>query len=72
VHETGGGKFGLHLMNTEDQLFPHNGLRFNIFSIPDAVPACRTKISRINNDGCDKQQPKGFFGSMNQNISEMP
>jgi hypothetical protein len=29
------------IMNTKDQLFPHNGLRANIFSTLDAVLACR-------------------------------
>ncbi len=28
--------FDLHIMNTEDHLFPHNGLRANIFSTLDA------------------------------------
>jgi hypothetical protein len=32
-------RFDLHLMKTEDQLFPHYGLRANYFSAPDAVPA---------------------------------
>jgi hypothetical protein len=31
--------FDLHLMNTEDHLFPHNGLRANIFSTLDAGPS---------------------------------
>jgi hypothetical protein len=37
-------RFNLHLMNTEDQLFPHNGLRANIFSTPDAVPVCTVTV----------------------------
>jgi hypothetical protein len=32
-------RFDIHLMNTEDQLFQHNGLRANIFSTLDASPS---------------------------------
>jgi hypothetical protein len=66
---TGGGltnahkrRFNLHLMNTEDQLFPHNGLRANIFSTLDAGPSCRNQNPMIDSDCCDQQQPRGFLG----------
>jgi hypothetical protein len=54
--------FNLHLMNTEDQLFPHNGLRANIFSNLDAGPAYSIQNPLIDSDCCDKQQPRGFLG----------
>jgi hypothetical protein len=47
--------FDLHLMNTEDHLFLHNGLSANIFSTLDANPL-------IESDCCDKEQPRGFLG----------
>jgi hypothetical protein len=40
--------FNLHLMNTEDHLFPHNGLRANIFSTLDTGPSY-SMIGVINN-----------------------
>jgi hypothetical protein len=40
---------------------PHNGLRANIFSTLDAGPSCSIQNPRINNDCCDKQQPRGFL-----------
>ncbi len=45
-------RFKLYLMNTEDQLFQHNGfkLRANILSTPDALPACSIQNTRINID----------------------
>jgi hypothetical protein len=55
-------RFGLHLKNTKDQLFPHKGLIAYIFSTPDAGPECRIHNRMINNDCCDKQQPTGFLG----------
>jgi hypothetical protein len=54
--------FDLPLMNTEDQPFPHNGLRANLFSTLDAGPSCRIQNPSINSDCCDKQQPRGFLG----------
>jgi hypothetical protein len=54
-------RFDLHLMNTEDQLFQHNGLRANIFSTLDAGPTCRIQGLMIDSDCCDKQQPRGFW-----------
>jgi hypothetical protein len=54
--------FDLHLMNTEDQLLPHNGLRANIFSTLDAGPSCCIKNPMIKSDCCDKDQPRGFLG----------
>ncbi len=54
--------FDLHLMTTEDHLFPHNGLRANIFSTLDAGPLCRIQNLMIDSDFCDKQQPRGFSG----------
>jgi hypothetical protein len=53
--------FNLHLMNTEDHLFPHNGLRANIFSTLDAGPSCSIQNPLIDSDCCDKQQPRGFW-----------
>jgi hypothetical protein len=53
--------FELHLMNTEDHFFPHNGLRANIFSTLDAGPSCRIQNPMIDSDCCDKQQPSGFW-----------
>jgi hypothetical protein len=53
--------FDLHLMNTEDHLFPHNCLRANIFSTLDAGPSCHIK-NMMGSDCCDKQQPRGFLG----------
>jgi hypothetical protein len=59
-------RFDLHLMNTEDQqqhqLFPHNGLRANIFSTLDAGSSCCIQNPMIGSDCCDKQQPRGFLG----------
>jgi hypothetical protein len=55
-------RFNFYLMNTEDQLFQYNGLRANIFSTPSADPVHSIKNPRINNDCCDKQQPRGFLG----------
>ena len=54
--------FDLHLMNTEDHLFPHNGLSANIFSTLDAGPSYRIQNPLIDSDCCDKQQPRGYFG----------
>ena len=54
--------FDLHLMNTEDHLFPHNGLRANIFSTLDAGPSYSIQNPLIDSDCCDKQQPRGFLG----------
>ena len=54
--------FNLHLMNTEDHLFPHNGLRANIFSTLDAGPSYSIRNPLIDSDCCDKQQPTGFSG----------
>jgi hypothetical protein len=54
--------FDLHLMNTEDQLFPHNGLRANIFSTLDAGPSCRIQNPLIDSDCCDQQKPRGCTG----------
>jgi hypothetical protein len=54
--------FGLHLMNTEDHLFPHNGLRANIFSTLDAGPSYSIQNPLIDSDCCDQQQPRGFSG----------
>jgi hypothetical protein len=54
--------FDLHLMNTEDQLFLHNGLRANIFSTLDAGPSYSIQNPPIDSDCCDKQQPRGFLG----------
>jgi hypothetical protein len=52
--------FDFHLMNTEDDLFPHNGLRANIFSTLDAGPSFGIQNTMIDSDCCDKQQPRGF------------
>jgi hypothetical protein len=49
-------------MNTEDQLFPHNGLRANIFSTLDDGPSYSIQNPMINSDCCDKQQQRGFLG----------
>ena len=54
--------FDLHLMNTEDHLFPHNGLRANIFSTLDAGPSYSIQNPLIDSDCCDQQQPRGFLG----------
>jgi hypothetical protein len=56
--------FNLHLMNTEDHLFPHNGLRANIFSTldHDAGPSYSIQNPLIDSDCCDKEQPRGFLG----------
>jgi hypothetical protein len=54
--------FDLHRMKTEDHLFPHNGLRANIFSTLDAGPSCRIQNPMIDSDCCDKHQPRGFSG----------
>jgi hypothetical protein len=54
--------FDLHVMNTEDHLFPHNGLRAKIFSTLHAGPSCRIQNPMIDSDCCDKQQPGGFLG----------
>jgi hypothetical protein len=54
-------RFNLHLVNTKDQLFQHNGLRANIFTTLDAGPSSRIQNPRINNYCCDKQQPRGFL-----------
>jgi hypothetical protein len=54
-------RFDLHLMNTEDQLFPHNGLRANLFSTLLAVPSCNIPNPSINNELCDKQQQRGLL-----------
>ena len=54
--------FDLHLMNTEDHLFQHNGLSANIFSTLDAGPSYSIQNPLIDSDCCDKQQPKGFLG----------
>ncbi len=54
--------FDLHLINTEDHLFPHNGLRANIFSTLDAGPSYSIQNPLIDSDCCDKQQPRGFLG----------
>ncbi len=56
------GFFNLHLMNTEDHLFLHNGLRANIFSTLDAGPSCCIQNPMVNSDSCDKQQQRGFLG----------
>jgi hypothetical protein len=62
-------RFDLHLMNTEDRLFPHNGLRPNIFSTLDASPSCSIQNPMIYVVVINNSQEA--FGSMNQNISEM-
>jgi hypothetical protein len=54
-------------MNTEDQRFPHNGLRANIFSTLDAGPSYSIQNALVDSDCCDKQTtaetgPKGFLG----------
>jgi hypothetical protein len=54
--------FNLHLMNTEDHLFQHNGLRANIFSTLDADPSYSIQNPLIDSDCCDKQRPRGFLG----------
>ena len=54
--------FDLHLMNTEDHLLPHNGLRANIFSTLDAGPTHSIQNPLIDSDCCDKEQPRGFLG----------
>jgi hypothetical protein len=58
--------FNLHLMNTEDHLFLHNGLRASIFSTLDAGPSCcirvQNPLAMINSDCCNKQQQRGFLG----------
>ncbi len=54
--------FDLHLMNTEDHLFPHKGLRANIFSSLDAGPSYSIQNPLIDSDCCDKQQLRGFPG----------
>jgi hypothetical protein len=54
--------FDLHLMNTEDHLFPHNGLSANIFSTLDAGPSYSIQNPLIDSDCCDQQQPRGFLG----------
>jgi hypothetical protein len=54
--------FDLYLMNTEDHLFPHNGLRANIFSSLDAGPSYSIQNPLIDSDCCDQQQPRGFSG----------
>jgi hypothetical protein len=43
-------RFDLHLMNTEDQLFSHNGLRANIFSMLDAGPSYSIQNPLIDSD----------------------
>ncbi len=53
--------FNLHLMNTEEHLFQHNGGRANIFSTLDAGPAYSIQNPLIDSC-CDKQQPRGFLG----------
>ena len=55
-------RFGLHLMNTEDHLFPHNGLSANIFSTLDAGPSYSIQNLLIDSDCCDQQQQRGFLG----------
>jgi hypothetical protein len=50
---------------------PYYGLRANIFSTLDAGPSYSIQNPMIDSDCCDKQKPRGFFGSMNQNIFEM-
>ncbi len=42
--------FDLHLMNTEDYLFPYNGLRANIFSTLDAGPSYSIQNPLIDSD----------------------
>jgi hypothetical protein len=54
-------RFKLCLINTKDQLFLYNGLRANIFSTPDAVPACSTQNPRINNDCCVNNSREAFW-----------
>jgi hypothetical protein len=54
--------FDLHLLNTEDRLFPHNGLRANIFSTLDAGPSYSIQNPLIDSGCCDQQQPRGFSG----------
>jgi hypothetical protein len=56
------GLFDHHLMNTDDHLFPHNGLRANIFSTLDAGPSDSIQNPLVDSDCCDKQQPRGFSG----------
>ncbi len=46
--------FDLHLMNTEDHLFQHNGLRANIFSTLDAGPSYSNQNPLIYSDCCDQ------------------
>jgi hypothetical protein len=48
-------RFDLHLMNTKDHLYPHYGLRANIFSTLDAGPSHRIQNPMIINEFCDKQ-----------------
>jgi hypothetical protein len=55
-------RFNLLLMNTEDHLFPHDGLRANIFLPLDAGPSYNIQNPLIDSDCCDKQQPRGFLG----------
>ncbi len=52
----------LHLMNTEDHLFPHNGLSANIFSTLDAGWSYSIQNPLIDSDCCDQQQQRGFSG----------
>jgi hypothetical protein len=54
--------FNLHLMHIEDHLFPHNGLRANIFSTLDTGPSYSIQNPLIDSDCCDKEQPRGFSG----------
>jgi hypothetical protein len=55
-------RFDLHLMNTEDQLFPNKGSRANIFSTLDDNSSCRIQNPMIDSDSFDKQQARGFLG----------
>ncbi len=54
--------FDLHLMNTEDHIFLHNGLRANFFSTLDAGPSYSIQNPLIDSGCCDQQQPRGFSG----------
>jgi hypothetical protein len=51
-------------MNTKDHLFPHNGLRANIFSTLDAGPSCCIQNSMIDSDCCDIKKPRDFSGQL--------
>jgi hypothetical protein len=58
MHEKGFSTSILLIQIPEDHLFPHNGLRANIFSTLDAGPSYSIQNPLTDSDCCDKQQPR--------------